>query len=280
MPQFGHLVYRKELLEEYENLFANYLWNKEMNRTWTFYKIWYWVCKAPQDKFPATRYILSCVGVPQKQGLDRSKNNAKNAQTKNIKFLIYKFHRTQLQCSPTQQPSLVISHSIFYSNTNHHGKMRQVFLRIEVWALVSSTVYPQPRLSLWQCFFWPEVSLLGSTGVLEEELSRGDGTRTLCLILDGLVTTPHRARNPLQGVSWDWSQHCGFTQPFVWQEFSQSRQRCRVSAKRMWFPEHSTQRSATGGQKGSAASRRSGEIWFHRRFPRALVGRGRLFQAS
>lgn len=233
--------------------------------------------QAPQDKFPATHYILNCVGVSQKQGLDMSWNNATNAQTKNIKFLIYKFHRTQLQRSPTQS-SLVICHSNSYSNTNHNWKIRQVFLRTEVWTLLSFTVYPQPSLLLWQCF-WSEVS---SLGVLEEELPawRWHTYAVSHQELYGLVTIPHRARNPLQGVSWDWSQHCGFTQPFVWQKFSQSRQRRRVSAKRMWFPEHSTQRSATGGQKGSAVSRGSGEIWFHRRFPKALVGWGRLFQAS
>lgn len=160
------------------------------------------------------------------------------------------------------------------------GKSGRFSLKTEIWTLLSFTVYVQPSLSLWQCF-WSEVSLLGrsGTGVWEKVLLHGDGTGTLCL-MDGLVTTPHCARNPLQGVSWDWSQHCGFTQPFVWQKFSQSRQRRRVSAKRMWFPEHSTQRSATRGQKGSVVSRGSGEIWLHRRFPRALVGWGRLFQAS
>lgn len=105
--------------------------------------------QAPQDKFPATHYILNCVGVSQKQGLDMSWNNARNAQTKNIKFLIYKFHRTQLQRSPTQQSSLVICHSNSYSNTNHNWKIRQVFLRTEVWTLLSFTVYPQPSLLLW-----------------------------------------------------------------------------------------------------------------------------------
>lgn len=217
------------------------------------------------------------MGVPQKQGLDRSWNNARNAQTKNSKFLIYKFHRTQFQRSPTQQSSLVICHSNFNSNTNQNGKIRQVFLRTEVWTLLNFTVYPQPSLSLWQCF-WSEVSALGSTGVLEGEL--------LCVMAHvhchhgWLCDNPSPCQESPPRVPWDWSQRCGFTQPFVWQKLSQSRQRCRVSAKRMWLPEHSTQRSATGGQKGSAVSRGSGEIRFHRRFPRALVGWGRLFQAS
>lgn len=137
------------------------------------------------------------MGVPQKQGLDRSWNNARNAQTKNSKFLIYKFHRTQFQRSPTQQSSLVICHSNFNSNTNQNGKIRQVFLRTEVWTLLNFTVYPQPSLSLWQCF-WSEVSALGSTGVLEGELLCVMA-HVHCAIMDGFVTTPHHARNPLQG---------------------------------------------------------------------------------